>query len=218
MSKLTFVFLLLLLSGSALFAVESDMLILGEWYSEITDEDVQMKIVSVFNADHTFTQKFKYLDTKKIETCSGKWKVINRDNILHTYKLKYSDPEITLTETFEKITFNGENNLILKDTEDGASESFKRVQRSALLTAGIVGGFALVLAGAFGIIYKAFRKSSMWGVICICISISQWVFVFYHWKQTKLFFFIQLIGFALVLTSAFYSSPTYCPYNTPIIQ
>jgi hypothetical protein len=65
---------------------------------------------------------------------------------------------------------------------------------------GLIGyGFALV--GGIMMLVAAFRTSVLWGLCCLLLPIVCLFFLFAHWSEAKSGFFVQLVGWAVVLAA-----------------
>ncbi len=60
-------------------------------------------------------------------------------------------------------------------------------------------GLAIFLVGGLFYLVAAFRVSIWWGLGCLFIPIVQLFFLIVHWPAAKKPFFIQLLGFVVLL-------------------
>jgi hypothetical protein len=70
----------------------------------------------------------------------------------------------------------------------------------------LIGMLALAIGG-IGLIIDAFREDFFWGLGCLLFSPVILAFVVFHWQEAKKAFFIQLIGFGMILFAIMISGP-----------
>lgn len=63
-------------------------------------------------------------------------------------------------------------------------------------------GILIVVIGAIGFLIAAFRESILWGLGCLLVSPVSIAFLFIHWNEAKIPFFLQLVGVALIYVAA----------------
>jgi hypothetical protein len=66
----------------------------------------------------------------------------------------------------------------------------------------IISGLIIFVVGGLWYLVAAFRVSIWWGLACIFIPIVQLFFLFAHWQEAKRPFFLQMIGFGLILAGS----------------
>lgn len=64
-------------------------------------------------------------------------------------------------------------------------------------------GLAICLIGGIGFLIAAFRTSILWGLAVLLISPVAIVYLIVHWQDAKEPFKIQLIGFVIMLITAY---------------
>ena len=69
----------------------------------------------------------------------------------------------------------------------------------------LIGMLALAIGG-IGLIIDAFREGFFWGLGCLLFWPVVLAFVVFHWQEAKKAFFIQLIGFGMILFAIMISS------------
>ena len=67
-------------------------------------------------------------------------------------------------------------------------------------------GLIIFIIGGIGLLIAAFRISILWGVGCIIVAPAVLVFTVLHWTEAKNPFLLQLLGFAVILISAYTSN------------
>ena len=68
-------------------------------------------------------------------------------------------------------------------------------------------GTLMCAVGAIGLIIDAFRESIFWGLGCLLFWPVILAFVVFNWDEAKKAFFIQLIGFGMILFAIMISGP-----------
>lgn len=63
----------------------------------------------------------------------------------------------------------------------------------------ILVGIAIFIIGGFWFLVAAFRESIFWGLACLFIPIVQIFFLIVHWQQARRPFFLQLLGFGMII-------------------
>ncbi len=63
-------------------------------------------------------------------------------------------------------------------------------------------GMVMVFVGGIWLLVEAFKESLLWGFGCLIISPIALVFIVMHWSVSKIPFFIQIAGFALMFIGA----------------
>ncbi|MFM1557235.1 MAG: DUF4339 domain-containing protein, partial [Limisphaerales bacterium] len=63
----------------------------------------------------------------------------------------------------------------------------------------LFGGLGLILGYNIVLLFKAFEKSVLWGLGCLCLGLPGLVFIIMHWEDTKEAFFGILTGCAVLL-------------------
>jgi hypothetical protein len=71
----------------------------------------------------------------------------------------------------------------------------------------LVLGWILTFLGGLWIIMLGWQRNIYWGVICFLIPVIQIVYVVAHWKESKEAFFLQIVGFVLVILAALAGVP-----------
>lgn len=71
------------------------------------------------------------------------------------------------------------------------------------MTALLIIGLLLVVAGGVMLLVEMFRTSVWWGLLCLLIPPLQFVFVIVHWQQAWRPLLVQTLGFLLVLAAVF---------------
>ena len=69
-------------------------------------------------------------------------------------------------------------------------------------------GLAIFLIGGLLFLVAAFRESIWWGLACLFIPIVQLFFLIVHWPEAKKPFFIQLLGFVVLIVGLIISPQT----------
>ena len=69
-------------------------------------------------------------------------------------------------------------------------------------------GLAIFLIGGLLFLVAAFRESIWWGLACLFIPIVQLFFLIVHWPEAKKPFFIQLLGFMVLIGGVIISPQT----------
>ena len=72
----------------------------------------------------------------------------------------------------------------------------------------IILGFGIFLFGGLLFLIAAFRESIWWGLACLFLPIVSFFFLIVHWPEAKKPFFLQLIGFAVMVVGAIISPQT----------
>jgi FtsH-binding integral membrane protein len=72
----------------------------------------------------------------------------------------------------------------------------------------IILGLIIFAIGGLLFLVAAFRESIWWGLACLFIPIVQLFFLIVYWREAKKPFFIQLLGFAVLVTGAIISPET----------
>ena len=70
----------------------------------------------------------------------------------------------------------------------------------------LFGGLGLILGYNIVLLFKAFEKSVLWGLGCLCLGLPALVFIIMHWEDTKEAFFGMLTGFAVWAIIPLFSS------------
>ena len=60
-------------------------------------------------------------------------------------------------------------------------------------------GLAISLVGFIMMLIAAFNESVAWGLGCLLLAPVGLIFVFTHWHEAKNSFFLQLIGFVIIV-------------------
>lgn len=60
-------------------------------------------------------------------------------------------------------------------------------------------GLAVFVIGGIGTLIAAFKTSILWGLGCLLIAPVSLLFLVMHWSVAKNPFFLQLVGFAMML-------------------
>lgn len=66
-----------------------------------------------------------------------------------------------------------------------------------LSTVLMAAGSIIAFVGGILFLIAAFRESILWGILCLCFSPVQIVFLIIHWQEAKKPFFIELLGIAI---------------------
>lgn len=69
-------------------------------------------------------------------------------------------------------------------------------------------GIVIFVIGGLFFLVAAFRESIWWGLACLFIPIVSLFFLIVHWRVAKKPFFIQLLGFAVLVIGAIISPQT----------
>ena len=69
-------------------------------------------------------------------------------------------------------------------------------------------GLAIFIIGGIGTLVAAFRVSVWWFLGCLIFSPISLLFLILHWQDAKNPFFLQILGFVLVLIGNHFSLPT----------
>jgi hypothetical protein len=66
----------------------------------------------------------------------------------------------------------------------------------------VIIGYIVMAVGGIWILILAFQDSAMWGILCFCIPLASFVFVFTHFEDAKKPFFVWLAGLPIYLLGA----------------
>ena len=69
-------------------------------------------------------------------------------------------------------------------------------------------GAVIAIIGGFLFLVAAFRESIWWGLACLFLPVVPLFFLIVHWPAAKKSFFIQLVGFALIVIGVIISPQT----------
>jgi hypothetical protein len=69
-------------------------------------------------------------------------------------------------------------------------------------------GIVIFVIGGLFFLVAAFRESIWWGLACLFIPIVSLFFLIVHWRVAQKPFFIQLLGFAVLVIGAIISPQT----------
>ena len=72
----------------------------------------------------------------------------------------------------------------------------------------IILGFIIFVIGGFWFLVAAFRESIWWGLACLLVPIVPLFFLIVHWSEARKPFFLQLLGFAVMVIGAIISPQT----------
>ena len=67
----------------------------------------------------------------------------------------------------------------------------------------IIFGLIIFVIGGFWFLVVAFKQSVLWGIACLLLPIVPLIFTLVHWSEAKSPFFMQVVGFVLLLIGAF---------------
>ena len=69
-------------------------------------------------------------------------------------------------------------------------------------------GIIIFIVGGFLFLVAAFRESIWWGLACLFLPIVSLFFLIVHWPEARKPFFIQLLGFSVLVVGAILSPQT----------
>ena len=72
----------------------------------------------------------------------------------------------------------------------------------------IILGIAIFAIGGLFFLVAAFRESIWWGLACLFVPIVPLFFLIVHWRDAKKPFFLQFVGFAVLVVGAILSPQT----------
>ena len=70
-------------------------------------------------------------------------------------------------------------------------------------------GLAIFVIGGLFFLVAAFRESIWWGLACLFLPIVSFFFLIVHWREARKPFFLQVVGFAVLVVGAIISPETF---------